>query len=278
MDPKTLSSLYFSAMDEGFEVVETSEGFAVWMPAYYSDGDGVILSVRPAPGGWYVTDDGQTFSHLAGLGAAVSGPAFTTAWDTIARPAGAFVPGDKDPMGSCQDAEILAWATDETIGQVLRDISHAALRAEGLAYTREPRTGGRPFSMLVRDRARRLLTDRAFSSRGLEAGDGSLRLTSGRTKKVTETITRHGSVVAAVQAMGGKTRETREQAHEHCYTIFSQSDLPIGNRLAVVNDACAWDAGVLREAEQVANLVRINDLDDLEPALLHLADQFNVVA
>ena len=86
MKAKTLTTKYLSALNDGFEAVETDDGFVVWMPAYYSDDDGVILSVRRAAGGWTVTDDGSTLSGLRTRGAATDAPAFLEAWGRLARP------------------------------------------------------------------------------------------------------------------------------------------------------------------------------------------------
>ena len=88
MKAKTLTTKYLSALNDGFEAIETDDGFVVWMPAYYSDDDGVILSVRRAAGGWTVTDDGLTLSGLRTRGAATDAPAFLEAWGRLVRPSG----------------------------------------------------------------------------------------------------------------------------------------------------------------------------------------------
>ena len=132
MKAKTLTTKYLGALNDGFEAVETDDGFVVWMPAYYSDDDGVILSVRRAAGGWAITDDGSTLSGLRTRGAATDAPAFLEAWGRLARPAGDFVPGQASNNG-----EITGWATDETLGDVLNLVALASVRAEGLAFIRE---------------------------------------------------------------------------------------------------------------------------------------------
>ena len=182
MKAKTLTTKYLSALNDGFEVVETDDGFVVWMPAYYSDDDGVILSVRRAAGGWTVTDDGSTLSGLRTRGTATDAPAFLEAWGRLTRPAGDFVPGrDSD------DGEITGWATDETLGDVLNLVALASVRAEGLALIRE-RGSAERFPARVGRRITSLMSATECTDRGVgprqhgrtglgaqEAGDGRRR-------------------------------------------------------------------------------------------------------
>ena len=173
MKAKTLTTKYLGALNDGFEAVETDDGFVVWMPAYYSDDDGVILSVRRAAGGWTVTDDGSTLSGLRTRGAATDAPAFLEAWGRLARPAGDFVPGrDSD------DGEITGWATDETLGDVLNLVALASVRAEGLALIRE-RGSAERFPARVGRRITSLMSAAECTDRGLVRGS-TVGLVSGR--------------------------------------------------------------------------------------------------
>ena len=173
MKAKTLTTKYLSALNDGFEAVETDDGFVVWMPAYYSDDDGVILSVRRAAGGWTVTDDGPTLSGLRTRGAATDAPAFLEAWGRLTRPAGDFVPGrDSD------DGEISGWATDETLGDVLNLVALASVRAEGLALIRE-RGSAERFPARVGRRITSLMSAAECTDRGLVRGS-TVGLVSGR--------------------------------------------------------------------------------------------------
>lgn len=161
VDARTMTSKYLGALNDGLEAMETPDGLVVWVPAYYSDNDGVVLSVRASAGGWVITDDGSTMSHLRTAGAATDSPSFLAAWDRIARPASAFVPG----VPGTEGGEITAWATNENIGVVLNLVALAAVRAEGLAFIRE-REGER-FTTKILRRITDLMSSSAVAARGL---------------------------------------------------------------------------------------------------------------
>lgn len=118
--------------------------------------------MRASAGGWGITDDGSTMSHLRTAGAATDSPSFLTAWDRIARPAGAFVPDDPGTEGG----EITAWATNENIGDVLNLVALAAVRAEGRAFIRE-REGGERFTTKILRQITDLMSSSAVAARGL---------------------------------------------------------------------------------------------------------------
>jgi len=46
VDARTMTSKYLGALNDGLEAMETPDGLVVWVPAYYSDNDGVVLSGR----------------------------------------------------------------------------------------------------------------------------------------------------------------------------------------------------------------------------------------
>lgn len=79
MNTDELRSAYLSAVGSHMEITETPSGYVVWAPLFYSDGDGVVLSVYPDAGGWLITDEGSTLSHLIDSGASVDGAVFTEA-------------------------------------------------------------------------------------------------------------------------------------------------------------------------------------------------------
>ena len=117
--------------------------------------------MRASVGGRVITDDGSTMSHLRTAGAATDSPSFLAAWDRIARPASAFVPG----VPGTEGGEITAWATNENIGVVLNLVALAAVRAEGLAFIRE-REGER-FTTKILRRITDLMSSSAVAARGL---------------------------------------------------------------------------------------------------------------
>lgn len=254
MKAKTLTTKYLSALNDGFEAVETDDGFVVWMPAYYSDDDGVILSVRRAAGGWTVTDDGSTLSGLRTRGAATDAPAFLEAWGRLTRPAGDFVPGrDSD------DGEITGWATDETLGDVLNLVALASVRAEGLALIRE-RGSAERFPARVGRRITSLMSAAECTDRGLVRGS-TVGLVSGRRKRVTAAVEHAGATLAVFQALGGGGEQARERSYEHCHTIFSQAQIERERRFAVVEDPGAWDPVVLDEVRDVGVVLPYEDQD-----------------
>lgn len=270
MNTDELRSAYLSVVGNHMEVTETPSGYVVWAPLFYSDGDGVVLSVFPDAGGWLVTDEGSTLSHLIDSGASVNGAVFTEAWSSLARP-NEFIPA------SSTDAEsIQTWTDDASLGEAIHAVAVAAIRAEGLAYVREPRNNRRRFSTTIRERMRYLAAGSLFVSRGLTRGNGEIVLASGRAKKVTETIVSEGEVIAAVQALGGHSKEGREQAHDHAFTIFSQSALPPDRRYAVISSPDTWDRSLLKEVGAVAEVVKYNQPDDLDRALAPLVNALPV--
>ena len=129
MNTDELRSAYLSAVGSHMEITETPSGYVVWAPLFYSDGDGVVLSVYPDAGGWLITDEGSTLSHLIDSGASVDGAVFTEAWSSLARP----------------NEFIQTWTDDASLGEAIHDVAVAAIRAEGLAYVRESRNNRRRF-------------------------------------------------------------------------------------------------------------------------------------
>lgn len=258
MDVKTLTSKYLSAINDGVEALQTPDGFIVWMPTYYSDGDGVVLSVRRAAGGWMITDDGSTMSNLHTQGAAIESPTFAEAWRKLARPAGDFIPGDQGP----EDGEITAWATDTSLGDALNLVALAAVRAEGLAFIRE-REGGERFATKIGKRIGFLLNSAELVDRGLTRGR-SLTLQSGRSKRVTASIERNGSTLAVLQAVGGRDDTARERAFERCFTMFSRAQIDQERRYAVVESTEDWDSTVLADLREVGQVLAYRTQSDFD--------------
>ena len=115
MNTDELRSAYLSAVGSHMEITETPSGYVVWAPLFYSDGDGVVLSVYPDAGGWLITDEGSTLSHLIDSGASVDGAVFTEAWNSLARP-NEFIPA------SSTDAEsIQTWTDDASLGEAIHE-------------------------------------------------------------------------------------------------------------------------------------------------------------
>lgn len=249
MDAKALTSKYLTAINDGIEAMQTPDGFIVWMPTYYSDGDGVVLSVRRSAGGWIITDDGSTMSNLYTQRAAVDSPTFVEAWRELARPAGDFIPGDQGP----EDGEITAWATDSSLGDTLNLVALAAVRAEGLAFIRERESGER-FASTIGRRIGFLLTTAELADRGLTKGR-TMALQSGGSKRVTASINRNGRTLAVLQAVGGRSDSARERNFEHCFTIFSRAKINRERRYAVVEGPQDWDAAVLSDLERVGQVL-----------------------
>lgn len=270
MDVETLSSKYLGALNSGFEAVETRDGLVAWMPAYYSDDDGVVLSVRSAPGGWIVTDDGSTLANLQAQGAAIDTPTFKTAWDRLARPAGAFVPNDSE------DGAITGWATDETLGDVLNVVALASVRAEGLSFIRE-RDGGERFASKVSKRIAFLLSGDVFHQKGISKG-GSVNLASGRSKAVTASIELDGSTLAIFQALGGRDAGTRERSFEHYFTIYSQATVDREKRFAVVDSIDEWDAPIVEEIREVGTVIPYRTQEEFDGEFQSITNRLLVPA
>ncbi|MDU0347392.1 hypothetical protein [Actinomyces sp. MRS3W] len=270
MDANKLRTSYMSSVLDGLEVAETARGFVVWAPMYYADDDGVVLSVYPHAGGWLVTDDGSTMSHLAEEGAGVDSGPFLQAWAQLSRPAGDFIPNDVP----AEDTEIRAWATEDELGEAIRLVAMAAVRAEGLAFMRE-RGSHKFFPSTVKERIKLLVEREDLRARGVKRGNGQVLLRSGRVKKVTETLIHGEETIAAIQALGGGSRPAREQSYEHCYTILNQTDLAPERRIAVVGTPQYWDPDVLTELGGFATVVRFEAPASLDPVIMGIADQYS---
>lgn len=255
MNQELLRNAYLSAVSGRLEVEQTPRGYVVWAPLFYSDGDGVVLSVYPSGDGWLVTDEASTLAHLADSGAAVGSAAFTTAWESLPT-AVSFIPShDRDP------ACIQAWTDEDGLGRAMADVAEAAVRAEGLVYVSDRRGGRRPFGRTVRDRARFLLSAPALASAGLSSGGGRITLRSGRSAQFTDTITHGDRPVTAIQAISGQSKDSRTQSHDHAFTMFSQSPLEKANHISVLADPDGWDPGMRREIETVSEVVDLGNLD-----------------
>ena len=249
VDARTMTSKYLGALNDGLEAMETPDGLVIWVPAYYSDNDGVVLSVRASAGGWVITDDGSTMSHLRTAGAATDSPSFLAAWDRIARPAGAFVPGDP----GTEDGEITAWATDENIGDVLNLVALAAVRAEGLAFIRE-HEGGERFTTKILRQITDLMSSSAVAARGLVRGN-TVGPRSGRRKRVTTSIESEGRTLAVFQTLSGRDESSRERSFEHAFTLLSQAQIGPESRYAVLDRPEEWEPVVLHEMREASTLL-----------------------
>lgn len=255
MNGELLRTTYLSTVGERLEVTETERGYVVWAPLFYSDGDGVTLSVYPSNNGWLVTDEASTLAHLADSGANVKAPSFAKAWADLAK-VGEFVPGP-DADSDC----IQAWADDSSLGEALCDVAEAALRAEGLVYASDKRVGPRPFRYSVQDRLKFLTGSPRLRSRGLTSGGGKMRLQSGREASFTDTLVRENLTVVAIQALGGQNKDSRAASHNNAYTMFSQASTDKENNLAVFRQVKDWDIEMVREIEAVAEVVTFDEFD-----------------
>lgn len=219
-------------------------------------GNGVVLSVRASVGGRVITDDGSTMSYLRTAGAATDSPSFLAAWDRIARPASAFVPG----VPGTEGGEITAWATNENIGVVLNLVALAAVRAEGLAFIREREGGAVHDEDPPTDHGPHVQLGGSSARTG--AGN-TVGLRSGRRKRVTTSIESEGRTLAVFQTLSGRGESSRERSLERAFTLLSQVQIGPESRYAVLDRPEEWEPVVLHEMQGASTLLSYgSDFDE----------------
>lgn len=236
-----LTSAVLSALNDQAATTPYGHGHLVALPLHYYDDDRVTLFVEPATDGYRVSDRGSTAMRLHMADVSLDAPRVADAWRQSVGSLAAF------DMGT-EEGVIAGWTTQDQLGEMILRVAEASLRVDQLRWmATEPRR------MRFRDRVVRKLSD-SFGE--AVTPNAPLLLRSQRTRQVTAAIGDDLEKRVYIQAVGGSDRD---KSVEHCYFLFSMSDIPMQRRIAVVDRGASWSAEMLREIDSVAELAFFDD-------------------
>jgi hypothetical protein len=214
------------------------DGLLIDLPLTYGDGDTIRILVEPMGAGYRVSDRAAaaTLLSMAGVNITHGKPADAIAEATRLSGLGGL---------NAEVGELATYGTADTLGQLVLAVAQASMRVDQLRWlaVKQP---------LVRfpDRVASRIKSWASDGRRVQR-DAPVRLTSGRERQVTIRVS-SADHAAYVQAVSGRDQE---QAAEHCYHIFSFSDVPEDGRIAVLDgNRDDWSAAIITELESVSDV------------------------
>lgn len=252
MDPAKLSSSVLSLVNDQMDVKPYGHGHLVTLPLAFYDNDLITLFAEPFEGGVRVTDQGTTAMRLHMADVDLENPRVSDAWNRSVAALGArSVASEEGVVG--------AWGTPEDVGRLVLTVAEAVLRVDQLRWLATDR---RPVQF--RDRVVSRLASIADAPEQVTPNAG-LPQTSGRTRQVTAAVGPDAERRVYVQALGDSNRE---YAAEHCFYVFSHTDVPRDRVLAVAaGKKDAWSAAVLAELDKVTEIAFFDQRDDVRSKL-----------
>jgi len=251
VDKRTVISALLGSINDEIATHEYGDGLLVDLPLTYSDGDSVRLMVEPMGTGVKVSDQASSYERL--LMADVnpdSGKVAEAIAATIRTARLSNVGGEVD--------EIATFGPLEDLGTMLISVAQAAIRVEQLRWLALRRTPVR-FSERVVERVRAMAQQKWHVER-----NAAIPLTSGRQRVVTLSVAAP-EATAYVQALS--TRD-REQSAEHCFYLFSWSDVPSGTRVAALDGhRTEWPNELVSELSTVADVEFFANTESFERAI-----------
>jgi hypothetical protein len=214
------------------------DGLLLDLPFTYGDGDSVRVLIEPMGSGFRVSDRATAATLLSLGGVNVAGGRVAEAFSEASRLSG--LSGLNAQVG-----ELATYGTPDDLGEMVLAVAQASMRVDQLRW------------LAVRQPPVRF-PDRVVSRIKSWTGDGRrvqreapVRLTSGRERQVTLGVftTDHAAYVQAV------SRRDQEQAAEHCYHIFSLSEVPKERRIAALDgNRDDWPSAIITELESVSGV------------------------
>jgi hypothetical protein len=226
------------AVNDHTAVHPYGDGLLIDLPLSYGDGDAVRILVEPMGDGFRVSDRAAAAALLSMAGVNVS----------QGRPAEAIAEAMRTSGlngMNAQPGELATYGSAQMLGHLVLAVAQASMRVDQLRW------------LAVKQPPVRF-PDRVASRIKAWAGEGRrvqreapVRLTSGRERQVTVRIS-SAENAAYIQAV---SRRDQEQAAEHCYHIFSLSEVPQQRRIAALaGDRDDWSLAIIKELESVGDV------------------------
>lgn len=255
MDINGIKTSLLGWINDHLDVAEYGHGALVHLPLHFCDDDSITLMVEPFGDSVRVTDRGMTSLRLHMSDLNPNSDRVRSAWDKSIATLRLF------DLGS-EEGELAASGERSRVGELVWRVAEASIRIDQLrwmATSARPRT----FADRVVDRIQNAIP------RGVKVEPRmTVELRSGRTRTVTAGITKESMHPVLVQAVGGATRESKEDALERCFHVFSLTTLPKSQNLAVfVGDSVSWDEAMAKELEGIADVAFFDEAQQVEEAI-----------
>lgn len=252
MDTARIRSAVLSTINDEVEVHEYGHGHLVTLPLAFYDDDLVTLFIEPYEGGIRVSDQGTAAMRLQMSDIDLDNPRVSDAWQRSVASLGAqSIAADENTVG--------AWGASDELGRLVLAVAEAMMRVDQLRWLSPDR---RP--VRFRDRVVRQLMDITKSEREVTP-NAALPQTSGRTRQVTAAVGSSDGRRVYVQALGASNRD---QAAEHCYYVFSHTELPRDCMLAVAaGTPDSWSAAQVDELASVTDVAFFDRKGDVQGKL-----------
>lgn len=238
MNSENIVGAILRAVNDHTNARAYGDGLLIDLPFTYGDGDSVRVLIEPMGSGFRVTDRAAAATLLSMAGVNIA----------HGRPADAFAEAQRLSGLSglnAQVGELATYGTPDDLGTMVLAVAQASMRVDQLRW------------LAVRQPPVRF-PDRVVSRVRSWAGEGRrvqreapVRLKSGRERQVTLSVST-ANRAAYVQAVSGRDQE---QAAEHCYHIFSLSEVPKERRIAALDgNRDDWPSAILTELESVSGV------------------------
>lgn len=239
MNSETVVGAILRAVNDHSLTQPYGDGLLVDLPLTYGDGDSVRLLVEPIGDGYRVSDraTATTLLSMAGVNFDHGRPAEAIAEAARLSGLNGFdaVPG-----------ELATYGPKETLGELVLAVAQASMRVDQLRWLAVKQPPVRfPDRVVTRIKAWATNDGRRVQR------EAPVRLTSGRQRPVTVQVP-SANKAAYVQAVSGRDQE---QAAEHCFHIFSLSEVPKQQRIAALDGSQDdWSPAIVRELESVSDV------------------------
>ncbi|KDN23231.1 hypothetical protein [Amycolatopsis rifamycinica] len=252
MDDSKIKTSVLSQVNDLLEIREYGHGYLLTLPLAFYDDDLITLFVEPYEGGVRVSDQGTTAMRLHMADLDLETPRVVEAWTrSIASLGGQAL--------TAEDGMVGGWGDVSNVGQLVLNVAEATLRVDQLRWLANEK---RPVQF--RDRVVRTIGSVAPRPEYVTP-NAPLPQTSGRTRQVTAAVGPDTDNRIYVQAMSASSRD---QAAEHCYYVFSHTDVPRERVLAVAaGRRDSWPAAVLNELDDVTDVAFYGEGTDFQDQL-----------
>lgn len=251
MDASKIKSSVLSSVNDDIQITEYGHGHLVTMPVGFYDDDLVTLFVEPYERGVRVSDQGTTAMRLHMANVDLDSPKVAESWRRSVAALG-------NRSTATDDGVIAAWGSNDDVGGLLIAVAEAAIRADQLRWAVQERQPVR-FKDKVVSRLSQIVGDKQVVT-----PNAPIHQKSGRTRRVTAAVGSDPVSAVYVQAISANSGD---YGFEHCYYIFSHTDVVRERRLAVASGAMAQRTQLIEELREVVDVALFDSGDDLERQL-----------
>lgn len=245
MDANKIKSAVLSTINDAISVSEYGHGHLVTFPLAFYDNDLVTLFVEPYEGGVRVSDQGTTAMRLHMANVDLDNRKIAESWRRSVASLGAR-------SMTSEDGVVAAWGKRDDLGNLLIRVAEATMRVDQLRWAVNER---RPVKF--KDRVVHKLTE-VLGGTDQVTPNAHLRQKSGRMRQVTASIGSDPDRAVYVQAVSASSGDS---AKEHCYFIFSQTDIKRERKIAVASGTADDWPHLADEMENVAEIAFFDGQD-----------------